>query len=294
VLFRLVPLFALASVLLSTGCANPSAQPPGASDTLLVMLRVDDVFMHDTDIQPQEIDTFLAVAERFGAKVELSVIPQRLTAANNADGRMAASLRRYVARGHDVSQHGWNHRNARTGDTGSEFYDPATQTWSAPDTLLAHLGRGKRVLEETTGVDVIRYVSPGRDPQGAPENLAAVRAHGYRWLTHDSLRTPTFTDSLRYIPSGTDYTWALADSIYDVTLDGAKHDVRQAIARGDGFFIAIFHDHFTRHAWNDGITARWLGDLLAWIEEQPVAVRYVTTRDLEADRADSAALSAAH
>jgi hypothetical protein len=65
-------------------------------------------------------------------------------------------------------------------------------------------------------------------------------------------------------------------------LDDAKHDVRQAIARGDGFFIAIFHDHFTRHAWHDGLTARWLDDLLAFIASQPVAVEYVTVRDLDA------------
>jgi peptidoglycan/xylan/chitin deacetylase (PgdA/CDA1 family) len=259
---------------------SASAQP--ATDTLRVMLRVDDVFMHDTDIQPQEIDSFMAVADRWGAKVELSVIPQRLTAANNSDGRMAASLRGYLARGHDVSQHGLNHRNTQTGDTGSEFYDPETGTWAPADTIFAHLARGKRVLEEETGAEIIRYVSPGRDPQLAPENLVAMRALGIRWLTHDSLRVPTFTDSLNYVPSATDYTWAVTPDTYAAALDQAKADVQQTIERGDGFFMAIFHDHFTRHAWHDGLTARWLDDLLAFIASQPVAVEYVTVRDLDA------------
>lgn len=276
---------------LAAACSAPDGDTAApVRDTLTVMIRVDDVFMHDTEVKPQEIDSFLAVADRFGAKVELSVIPQRLTAANNADGQMAVSLRGYVARGHDVSQHGWNHRNARTGDTGSEFYDPDTGTWSHPDTIGAHLARGKRVLEAATGLEMIKYVSPGRDPQLAPQNLAAVRPLGLRWLTHDSLRVPTWTDSLRYVPSATDYTWALADSSYRSTLEQAKADARQAIDRGDGFFLVIFHDHFTRYAWNDGATVRWLGDLLAWIEEQPVVVDYATVRDLEARRGGALAV----
>ncbi len=282
-------LLALAACLLA-GCSTPGAIPTGASDTLTVMLRVDDVFMHDTDIQPQEIDSFLVVAERHGAPVELSVIPQRLTAANNADGRMAESLRAYVARGHDVSQHGWSHRNARTGDTGSEFYAPDTQTWSDLDTMRAHLARGKRMLEETVGIPMIKYVSPGRDPQGAPESVAIVQALGFRWLTHDTLPVPTFTDSLAYVPNGTDYTWALADSIYDVTMQGARHDIDASLERGDDFAIVLFHDHFTRHAWNDGIMSRWLDDLLTWIEAKPgLYVDYVTVRELEARRAAAGA-----
>ena len=43
----------------------------------------------------------------------------------------------------------------------------------------------------------------------------------------------------------------------------------------------LFHDHFTRKGYLNGITLRWFDELLTWIEAQPgIRVRYVTLDDL--------------
>lgn len=278
---RAVSPLALLMLLAASACA-PAAAPPGrpapAADArarVRVALRVDDVFMNDTNVQPQEIDSFLAVAERHGARVEFAVIPARLVAPRNADGRMAAFLRAAVARGHAVSQHGWTHRHGPTGNTGGEFMDPATGAWEPADTVLARLRRGRALLEAVTARPVLKYVGVGTDRQMEPPSVAAIRAAGFRILTNPAVAAPMPTDSFRYVPDLTDYTWALHDSTYARTLAEAKADFARAAPTG--YFAAGFHDHFTRHAWNGGIVSRWLGDLLAWMEAQPgVRVEYVT------------------
>ena len=286
---RFLPLLVL---LAASACAAqtpmlPPAPRAGVTDTptVRVALRVDEVFMNDTRVQPQEIDSFLAVAERFGARVELSVIPARLTSARNADGRMAAFLREDLRRGHGVSQHGYTHRHAPTGGTGGEFMDPNTGQWLPDDTIRAQIARGRAVLEAATGVRPGKYVGVGTDRQMEPPSLRVLRGLGFRVVTNPDVARPTTTDSLSYVPDLTDYTWALDAATYDSTLDAARADFATALALprrpGEAAYFAVgFHDHFTRWGWERGLVARWLGDLLAWMERQPgVRIEYVLGED---------------
>lgn len=265
----------LSLVLLFAGCGQPEPQTPPLADTMYVVIRVDDVFMLESPIVPQEVDSFLAVADAFGAIVELSVIPQRLITPHTAqEGEMARVLRDAVSRGHVLAQHGWAHRHRVTGSTGGEFYDPNTDTWVAHDSIVAAVRQGKTLLETVSGRPVTRYVSPGTDPQLHPVHVRAMREVGFTYLTHDELRSPLRTDTLTYLPTLRDYAWALTDSTYQAALDEAIRDFQAA--RPHGFFAVGFHDHFTRAGWNDGITIRWFRDLLTYLTTQTdVPVRFV-------------------
>lgn len=261
--------------LLLAGCGQPEPAGAPVADTMFVVLRVDDVFMYESPIEPQEVDSFLTVADAFGAVVELSVIPQRLITPHTArDGEMARVLRDAVSRGHILAQHGWAHRHRETGSTGGEFYDPDSDSWVAHDSIVAAVRRGKMLLEAVAGQPVLRYVSPGTDPQLHPVHVRAMREVGFTYLTHDELRSPLRTDTLTYLPTLRDYAWALTDSTYQAALDEAIRDFHAA--RPHGFFAVGFHDHFTRAGWNGGITIRWFRDLLTYLTTQTeVPVRFV-------------------
>jgi peptidoglycan/xylan/chitin deacetylase (PgdA/CDA1 family) len=249
--------------------------------TIVVALRVDDVFMSDTGIQPQEIDSFLTVVESHGARLQLAVIPHRLLEPANAEGRMARDLRRFADRGHMVSLHGWNHRHAPTGDTGAEFQDPTTGGWIPLAAHLDQLRQGKKLLESITGKPVTAYVSPGSDDQLHPQNVRVIRELGICWLTHPAYPEPVFTDTLWYVPDATDYTWALEPASFAVAMDSAKAGFLRAAGQGRYFGI-VFHDHFTRWGWREGIVARWLDGFLTWLASLPeYRVRYVTLDDVQ-------------
>lgn len=271
---RLVP--TLLFLVSLNGVPVLSQEREGSPGTIFVALRVDDVFMSDTQIQPQEIDSFLTVAESHGARLQLAVIPHRLLESANAGGGMARDLRRFVERGHRVSLHGWNHRHAPTGNTGAEFQDPASGEWVPYETQLAQLRRGKELLESVTGKPVTAYVSPGSDDQLHPQNVRVIRELRIRWLTDPAYTEPAFTDSLWYAPDARDYAWALEAATFAAAMDSAKSGFLRAASQGR-YFGMVFHDHFTRWGWREGIVARWLDAFLSWLAALPeYRVRYVT------------------
>ncbi len=58
---------------------------------------------------PHNFTDFQSAVEEFGAKVTWGVIPHRLIEPLNATGHMTRDLRESVARGHEVSVHGYTH-----------------------------------------------------------------------------------------------------------------------------------------------------------------------------------------
>jgi peptidoglycan/xylan/chitin deacetylase (PgdA/CDA1 family) len=270
----------LAVVLFAPITSGLSQETGLARRTVFVTLRVDDVFMSESPIQPQEIDSFLTVLEAHGARLQLAVIPHRLLEPANANGRMAKDLRRLVERGHMVSLHGWNHRHEPTGNTGAEFQDPATGAWVPFGEHLRKTRLGKELLEQTTGKPVTAYVSPGSDDQLDPQNVRVIRELGIRWLSKPDIREPEFTDTLWYVPELRDYTWALEESTYAAAMDSARAGFLRTAARSR-FFGLLFHDHFTRWGWRKGIVTRWIDEFLKWMEGRPeYEIRYVTLEGL--------------
>ncbi|HPB31267.1 MAG TPA: DUF2334 domain-containing protein [Candidatus Sumerlaeota bacterium] len=242
---------------------------------VFVFIRVDDIFMRETDIKPQEIDAFLAVAEKHDAHVILAAIPMRLVQKTNRGGLMTENIRDFARRGHQIAQHGYNHICPFTGNSGHDLYTPGIQGYTK-EQRLDRIREGRNILEAAAGKKVVSYVAPGNDGKYMGEDEEDIYNMGYIPVpARDDPSTGTKRGYGRTIPSN-DYTWALNENTYQETMEAAKQDFLEIIRKRNEWAI-LFHDHFTRAAWNGGVTIRWFEEFLTWLEALPgVKVTYVT------------------
>lgn len=262
-------------------CCLLSAQE---AKPVYVTIRIDDIFMRQSPITPQEVDAFVETCESHGAKVMLAVIPHRLVEDQNKNGEMVKALKRFVKRGHMIAMHSYKHQCSRCGKTGHE-YNCATDSITLPFELEAReLAEGKQWLEAAIDKKVTSYVCAGIDDPLHPQTLGIVKNLGFRWIADNKIQLPAFHDTLSFAPSGADYTWNLQDSSYTPMLEKAKADFVTAVARGN-YFSFIAHDHFTRKNYNNGIVLKWTADFLAFIDSFPhIAVHYVTLDEFKKER----------
>jgi peptidoglycan/xylan/chitin deacetylase (PgdA/CDA1 family) len=234
------------------------------SKTAVVFIRIDDVYMRESNIEPMEANYFLTIAEKHGARVMLAVIPARLLQKTNNNGRMSKQLRDYVRRGHQLVQHGFNHRCSKTNSTSWEYYTP--QITPVPkEKMVEQIRYGKWLLETATKTPVTAYVGPGNDNDFVLNDGAIFHSMGFLWLTDQKTDKPYLKQNKAYFFSLDDYAWALNDSNYAEQMNSAKAAFIRS-AKTSGYFGILFHDHFTRQAYNDGITIRWLDEYLEWLE----------------------------
>ncbi len=265
------------TLLLLAGCA--AAQPTHVVPTdgrkpVEVVVRVDDVFMYESPLKPASILPLADLCEKHGAKLTLLVIPHRLLQSVNADGTMSAELIRLADRGHEIAQHGFDHRDARDGSTGRE-YDSPTFGIASYAVQSAEIPLGKKLLEAVVGRPVLLYSGAGTDYHDSV-TVRVLREAGFRYIGHSDLPMPYRDKGFINVPIADDYTWALTDSLYAPMLDSAKARFRQDADRY-GYASIFAHDHFTRTAYRDGITLRFIDELLTWIDRQPgYRVTYVT------------------
>jgi peptidoglycan/xylan/chitin deacetylase (PgdA/CDA1 family) len=250
-------------------------------ETIYVALRVDDIFMSESPIKPQEIDAFIEICEKHGAKVMLAVIPHRLIEPQNSDGEMAKALRRVARRGHQVSLHSYTHRCSLCGSTGHEYNCDSMKTMISRAQEERELRKGKRLLEDATGKSVTTFVGAGTDDQLHPQTFSILKDPCISWVTLDSVVVPQFRDTVSFVPNLDDYTWDLRDSTYGQSMSKAKADFVKAIQRGN-YFSICFDDHFTRKNFNGGIVLRWTDELLGYVTSYPgVRIHFVTIDDLK-------------
>lgn len=268
------------------GCQGPAAaQSPAARPdatpenpkVITVFIRVDDLFMIGSDIMPQEIDVFLDVAEKHGARAVLSTIPMRLLQKTNRDGKMTDQLRDYVRRGHQIAQHGYDHRCPFTGRSDHEFYTPGIQGYSREE-KFAKIREGRKLLEAVIGKKVVTYVGPGGDGKYMREDLPEFLDMGFVEIPRVNVAAADSSTSGNYglCMAADDYTWAVTEDTYQQTMEAAKKSFLDAAATRAEWSVK-FHDHFTRANYKNGITIRWLDELLTWLNARAdVRVRYAT------------------
>ncbi len=246
------------------------------SKDIYVFIRVDDLFMLNTDIQPQEMDAFLDVAEKHGARTILATIPRRLIQKPNQNGKMAEQIRDYRRRGHQIAQHGYDHRCPFTGRSDHDLYTPDIDGYTREE-RFEKIRKGRMMLEAATGKKVVSYVAPGGDSLYMPEKDVQKL---YRMGFIDVPSADTAEDGSEFsyglCPRGLDYTWAITDKDFEERLERAKKDfLAAAETRTEWSFL--FHDHFTRKAYNDGIVLKWFDEFLSWLNSlEEYNVKYVT------------------
>lgn len=260
--------------------ASASVLPPDSPKVVTVFIRVDDLFMWGSDIMPQEIDVFLDVAEKHDARVVLSTIPMRLLQKTNRDGKMTDKIRDYARRGHQIAQHGYDHRCPFSGRNDHEFYTPDIQGYSREE-KFAKISEGKRLLEAVIGKKVVTYVGPGSDGKYMGDDLPEFIAMGFVEIPRMDVAAADSATSGNYglCMAADDYTWAITEDTYQQTMEAAKKSFLEAAATRREWSVK-FHDHFTRANYKNGITIRWLDELLTWLNTRTdVRVRYATFED---------------
>jgi hypothetical protein len=261
---------------------TPSARAAAEKPTVEVTVRIDDVFMRESDLEPMSLTPFLDVAERHGATVIVAVIPNRLNQSPNENGAMAAELRAAIARGHEVTQHGFDHSCPQCGDTGHEFTCRETGEALDAERMQEMIAEGKRLIEEAIDRRVYVYGGVGTD-RYSPEMYASLEKLGFPGVTGTPVAEHA-RHGLTCVPTGSDYTWALkSEEELAAALARMKRDFAAAVPEdaSTGYFQLNFHDHFIRTGWEDGITLRFLDEALTWLltEQDLAEVRLIDSRD---------------
>jgi predicted deacetylase len=231
-----------------------------AQERLLIVLRVDDVMSRNTAIQPRSILPFEQAAAARGAKVTWVVIPHRLIEATNADGALTRELRASAGRGHEISQHGYNHICTRCSQTGHEMWCAAFSTPFTYTDQRRFLLDGERILADSLTVVPRSFVSPGHYEDTVTYRL--LRDEGYDVISTPRVPTKSFAHpGVFNLAHHREYTWAMTAAGYAAQRDSALRHVAVEGER-DGYFCFLFHDYFIRSGYENGIVIRWLGEVL--------------------------------
>lgn len=256
-----------ACVLLTLICTVSLFSESVETKDRIVFIRVDNLFMRYTDIQPQEIDEFLNIVEKHDARAILSVIPARLRQGPNKNGLMSRQLRDYANRGHQIAQNGYDHICPFTDNTSYEFYNPEVEDGYSREERLDKIQKGKKMLEAVIGRKVITYVGTGADHNYMPEEdvqalfeMGFVSTPKYDEIDFD----PEENKALGIIVSAHEFTWGLTEDNYADRMAAFQNDFLEAVETDKKWSFHL-HDHFTRAAYNEGIVLRWFDEAMEWL-----------------------------
>ena len=245
-----------------------------------VAVSVEGIFLRDSEVKPQEVDSFVAVCEKHGVKLTIGAVPHRLVEDQNKNGGMAASLKKYRRRGHLIAMNGYKFQCSRCGQLTHEYYC-TTDSVMLPDELESReLAEGKGWLERAIDSTVTTYIAPGTDDGTSPQTQRILRTLGFREISSDSIDTPMFKDTVGYIPRPFDLIRDLQDSTFASTLAQAKREFVSAASHSNYFSFAA-HDDGTRKNYHHAIALKWVDEFLSFIESFPhLEVHYVTAQNL--------------
>ncbi len=245
-------LVALLVALLTASIAQ--AQAP-----LKFIIRVDDVLSRNTTFTPRSIVPFEQAVMSRGAKVTWGVIPHRLIEPTNADGKLAAELRQTVAKGNEVSLHGYNHICTRCGQTGHEMW---CATYKTPFTYAEQsvwLRDGLTILRDQLGLTPTSFIPPGHYADTATYH--ALADAGLSVLSSTGPTRQDIRPGLYNVQQHREFTWTLMPVWYADSLHAALRDIRTRGER-DSYYVLLLHDYFIRSGWENGVTLRWTSELL--------------------------------
>jgi peptidoglycan/xylan/chitin deacetylase (PgdA/CDA1 family) len=248
-------------------------------------VRIDDIFNRGHAARPRECGGLLSVAEGFGARVILNVIPRRLIESPNEGGAMVAELRDALDRGHEVIQHGYDHCCGQCGASSHQTYCELLGRDQPLELMLRDIGKGKEMLEAAIGRRVVVYGPTGVDVH-TEQLLHAVRLLGFVATTG----VPTELHArmgLKVVPTGSDYAWgAKTEGEFGEATRELRGEfdavVKSARESGEvGYFQILLHDPFTRASYEGGATLRYLREMLEYMKSVGgVELRNVISTDV--------------
>jgi peptidoglycan/xylan/chitin deacetylase (PgdA/CDA1 family) len=244
------------------------AAQPAQGQELSFVIRVDDI-QSRSSISPRSLRPLEDIVEARGARLTYALIPARLTEPQNLDGVLASELRDAAVRGHEISQHGYDHICNRCGQSGHEMY---CTTFGSPFTFEQQLDvvqSGIDLIVDQLGVTPGSFVPPGHVTDATTFEVLEQAAIPIVSTPETSQNQADVVN----LPPTEEYTWAFTASAYREKMTAALADIRDA----EKYFMLLLHDPFTRPGYEDGLVIDWVGELLdSLIVEYGDEIRFMT------------------
>lgn len=266
---RLLPLLCL---LLTAGSACVPSLYAQGTDTLLYVIRVDDIESRNTTT-PRGITAFQNAVEARGGKVTWGVIPHRLIEPQHENGELAAQLRETILRGHEVSLHGFDHICDRCGQSSHEMYCTSQRLPFSYAEQAELIRRGQAIMRDLVGISTTSFIPPGHAMDLTTAQVLADSQ--FNVLSSTVAHAEETVPGLFNVAPNAEFSWALTPANYQTRL-------RQAIdaVQGKTYYLHLLHDPFTRPGYENGLVVRWMGEVLDSLNARyGDRIRYVTATE---------------
>lgn len=231
----------------------------GQEDTLLFIIRVDDILSRNVTTLPRRIKDFQNAVELRGGKVTWAVIPHRLIESQNLDGVVAQELRETLQNGHEIAMHGYNHICLLCGQSGHEMFCTVNNHQFSYEHQVALVDSGLRLLLDTVGITPRTFVPPAHVADSI--TYSALLDRSFNLLSSTGQTKSFIYRNLYNLAPNNEYTWQLTTSQYSSRLASALNDIRNTGA-SNGYYCLLLHDPFIRQGYENGLVVRWTGELL--------------------------------
>lgn len=269
----------------SATIAQPSTTD---SDSLLFVIRVDDILSRNTTFRPSSIRPFQDMADEKDVPVSWAVMPNRFLERNVNQGEMTRDFRHAIEHGHEVVLHGYTHICQICGQSSHEMYCTTNQRPFTYAQQLKLITDGLKILNDSLGVRPTSFVPPGHVYDQT--TLEVLNEQGFDVITVPGTIEQPSNDFLN-LGTSEDFGWAITQQNYDQRLTDALSDIRENGAP-TGLYTLLLHDPFTRQGYLDGLLIDWTAEVIDSVRaEYGSKVRFVTLNQVaEARRGTSTSI----
>ncbi len=253
---KIVLLYPLLYVL--TLCINLQELKANQSDSLLFVVRIDDILSRNMSILPRSILPLQDTLASRGAKATCGLMPHRLIETANADGQLAKEIILSHNKGHEISQHGLIHICQICGRSNHEMYCSYNKRALSYEQQEQLISKGVQIMEDSLGIKPTSFIPPGHVYDATTKTVLADLGFPVISTAGTMGRSG---DSLFDVPINSEYTWALTRQNYSANLTNAIQEIKQ-VQHITGIYVLMMHDPFIRLGYENGITLEWMGALL--------------------------------
>lgn len=250
---KIVLLYPLLYVL--TLCINLQELKANQSDSLLFVVRIDDILSRNMSILRRSI---LPLEDTLASRGAKATWPHRLLEAANADGQLASEIKQSHRNGHEVAQNGLIHICQICGQSSHEMYctlNKRALSYGQQEQLILE---GVQIMKDFLGIKPTSFIPPGHVYDATTK--AVLADLGFPVISTSSTLGQSH-QNLYDIPINAEFTWALTQQNYAENLAKAIQEIKQE-QQNSGIYVLMMHDPFIRAGYENAITLRWMGALL--------------------------------
>jgi len=238
---------------------SPSSQESlKGQDSLIFVVRIDDILSRNTTILPRSIRPLQDTLASRGAVATWGFMPHRLFESANADGNLKNELIETHRLGHEVSQHGYIHICQICGQSSHEMYCTYYNRPLSNEQQEKLIIDGVQIMMDSLGFKPTSFIPPGHVFEQT--TWSVLERLGFPVISTASTSGFVY-ETLYNLPITAEYTWALSPECYESKLSEVLEDI-ETERKQVGYYSLMMHDPFIRLGYQDGITLRWMAELL--------------------------------